>query len=332
MDTISLQINLQQSEQHRTGCLDDQTFQRLAALVPHLCRYGNEITYYGPADEDCHVSKVIDFLIHEGINVFDPYSGNLGPFVSRSRNYTSKELDSVEYIYKPEMSVKLGGVSSPYATNDMGMPIFDRSMVPQTRLIGTARSPLTHGCMLCRGEAAEKIATWGMIGASLVGAPVSNRGRVEVDQTVRVVWSDRVLPPALNLMLAKKGACEYSEIRPDEPDTWFNEGFSLAEIHYNRDDLTAFGDFDVALMREQTRMNGHSESQLVISQRFRQLLKQEFNVNVNGIPVRIRDDRQIPWAGPYPTGWEHKNVRPEWLSEFEKKRNQSRQNQDSCSP
>lgn len=318
MDTIGLRIEKRDELRSGSEGLDAATFSNLASAFPKLCPYKTDVSFYGLADPNCPVPGIIDHLIVQGMDVFDPVRGVLGYFTKRLRNYTHDELAEAEYLYRPELSDKLGGVASPYATNEQGMPIFDRSMVPLTRLIGTARSPITHGCMICRGDAVERIARLGLIGLSLIEAPVSNRSKIEIDEAVRVIWSNRVLPSALNLMSLEKGMCEYSQLPPEERDAWLSEGFvNPPEIYYNRSDLAAFGDFDLALMHEQTRMHGYKEAQLVVSRRFCELMRNEFGLTVSGIPVRLRDDRQIPWAGPYPTGWEDRNVRPPWLADFE---------------
>lgn len=321
MDTVSLRIEKRDESQPGSEGLDAVTFSGLASAFPKLCPYKTDVSFYGLADANSPVPVIIDRLVVQGIDVFDPLRGVLGYFTKRLRNYTPEELAEADYLYRPELSDKLGGVASPYATNEQGMPIFDRSMVPLTRLIGTARSPITHGCMMCRGDAVERIARLGLSGLSLIEASVSNRSKPEIDQTVRVIWSNRVLPSALNLMSLEEGMCEYAQLPPEERDAWLSEGFAYPpEIHYNRADLAAFGDFDLALMHEQTRMHGYKETQLVVSRRFCELLRSEFGLTVSGIPVRLRDDRQIPWAGPYPTGWEDRNVRPSWLADFEAKR------------
>jgi len=323
MDTIRLTIDKRDCGKPYAKGLDELNFANLASAFPKLYPYKRDISFYGLADGSCPVPHVIDRLITQGIDVFDPVRGVLGYYVTRHRNYTSQELVEAEYLYRPELSDKLGGVASPYSTTEQGVPIFDRSMAPLSRLIGTARSPITHGCMICRGDAVERIARLGLVGIYLIEAPVSNRRKVEIDQTARVICSDRVLPPALNLMSTDRGLCEYSQLLPEDRYAGMSEGFvHPPEIHYNRSDLAAFGDFDLALMHEQTRMHGYKEAQLVVSRRFCELMRSEFGLTVSGIPVRVRDDHQIPWAGPYPTGWEDRNVRPSWLADFEAARRQ----------
>jgi len=175
--------------------------------------------------------------------------------------------------------------------------------------------------MVCRGQAAEKIADLGLVGLRLIEAPVSNQNRLEDDQLVRVIWSDRELPPALNLMSVDRGLCDYSQLVPEDRDACLSEGFAFPpELYYNRSALSSVGDFDLALAHERTRLNGQHASHLVVSRRFCQMMQSEFGLMVSGIPVRLRDDHQIPWAGPYPVGWEQKNKRPPWLTDFEKAR------------
>jgi hypothetical protein len=318
METIRLTIEKKDTFHSQAKGLDEIAFSQLASAFPKLYPYNRDISFYGLVDANCPVPQLISHLVDQGIDVYDPITGPLGYYITRHRNYTPEQLAEADYLYDPVLSEGLGRATSPYTTNESGMPVLDRTMAPLSRLIGTARSPVTVGCMVCRGQVIEKLSELNLNGLHLIEAPVSNRSEIEIDRCVRVIWSNRELPLALNLMTMDRGLCEYSQLVPEERDVWLSEGFiSPPELHYNRAALAKVGDFDLALAREQTRFNGQLVAHLVVSRRFCELMHSEFGLTVTGIPVRLRDDSQIPWAGPYPAGWEQFNKRPACLVEFE---------------
>jgi hypothetical protein len=131
------------------------------------------------------------------------------------------------------------------------------------------------------------------------------------------LWTSVVLPPMKNLCSADSGYFRYEDRPADIRDLNPCEGTMInPELHYRRKEFEAIGDFDVALMAESFPIHGVDSRRLIFSRHFRDFVVNELRLPFSGVPVRLDDHDDIPWAGPYPGPWEHLNQRPEWLKQL----------------
>ncbi|RYD76415.1 MAG: hypothetical protein EOP84_16910 [Verrucomicrobiaceae bacterium] len=269
--------------------------------------------------DDVLVAKLLGGLKDLGVDIsaWDYLQSGFG--ASINRNYNVSELDAFRYLHSCDAGgTYLGEVEYPLICDPHGVPALAGKPRQKARLLGTPE-PLHPSFFVVRGEAKEKLE-----GASFNGLQlhpvVFNRARsLAAEDRLWAVWSDLVLPPMKNLFRTDAGEMGFAkEVMERAKNAGPAKGFlTKPEIHYRKDDFDAFGEFDVALMREPLKIHGTLSPRPVFSQRFGRFVIDELGVPLGGVPVCIDDDDIIPWEGPYPSKWSHLNRRPEWLEKLQ---------------
>jgi len=126
------------------------------------------------------------------------------------------------------------------------------------------------------------------------------------------LWSDVVMPPCLLPLYDDAGEpttqdnladpIEYTD-RPRDPGrgVHYNGGpYREFELCFSGNEVAALGDFDVAITRERVGNTRRvAVRALIISQRFRQMLKREKLPGMEHIPVRLLKPGDRLWENPF---------------------------------
>lgn len=299
-----------------------EQIERLAILFPDLVQSdmeGKAIVLMNTPVDDPRVKELLDEAQQNGIDIWQLDFLKSGFGVSVTRNYDSQDLDGCRHLHSCEAnSTFLGEVDYPLVCDSIGIPALRGKPRQKTRMFGNPE-PLHLSFFVARGEAKWKLEAVGFKGLRFHPVEFNRVRRLQPEDQLWAVWSDLILPPVKNLFRADVGEMGFAD---DLATTAKNmspaQGFlSQAELHYRREDIEVFGEFDVALMREPIKIHGTATRNVVFSQRFRRFVIDELGVPFSGIPVRLDDDGLIPWAGPYPSQWSYLNQRPEWLEKMQ---------------
>lgn len=74
--------------------------------------------------------------------------------------------------------------------------------------------------------------------------------------------------------------------------SWDDGGYSPTELKFERESVTAMGDFDVALTRETVGVAPGFRREIIVSQRFREFLEDRKIRSVGYVPVRLLDTNE----------------------------------------
>lgn len=111
------------------------------------------------------------------------------------------------------------------------------------------------------------------------------------EKAARQLWQfghKIVMPPCL---LPRQGVdrLDYVEGEPNGA-YWDDAGYVPPELRFRRDAVEAMGDFDVARTREKVGFHaGHYRSEVIVSQRFREVLEKAKITTIDYVPVRLVD-------------------------------------------
>jgi hypothetical protein len=264
--------------------------------------------------DDPDIERMIEALRQIGCDVF---GDNGMPEVSflRSREYEPSDLNPCEYVAKPRVSHGLGTAIVAGWCDSKGMLRLDGKLTPQARDFGLAGCSFAS-LLVARRGALRAFQESGLRGLQLVQPEIIAKRKIEDDERVHAIWSDIVMPPALNLYadLDRVISGRYEDMVKRGIRGQLFEGYFIGpELHYSRASIHPLGGFDLALVKEKQFIARECPGVLIVSQRFRSFVKETFGLEVTGVPVRIQEDEMIPWEGPYPGPLAHKNRRPKWL-------------------
>jgi len=318
-ETISVVIELREDLARE---MTSSQFDALAELCPdkvNVSFQGKNMVLSPIACDGELAKKLIDEALKVGIDIWSQNFVRSGFSVSLLRSFDSNDLDEVSFIHSCDAGgTYLGEVDYPLSCDSHGVPALAGKPRQKSRMFGTPE-PLHPSFFVIRGEAKLKMERVGFKGLRLY--PIMfNRARSLTDEDLLwAVWSDMVLPSTKNLFRTDAGEMGFAGVVSERAkNAGPTKGFlTKPEIHYRKEDLCEFGEFDVALMREPLKIHGTFSSRPVFSQRFRRFVIDELDVPFGGVPVCIDDDDIIPWEGPYPSKWSHLNQRPEWLEKLQ---------------
>ena len=196
----------------------------------------------------------------------------------KDRKYTAEEIDSCELLY-------ISFVNKIIAEHKWGTPeqieaeqyVVERHRKKKTVPFGTL---MPFHAMAITGELKNQLED-------------AELKRVEFEPVVNgddiwKLWSSLRLPRCLLPLVDGSGA----EVEPDDwpefGEKFFDdEGYSAPELTYNRNEVEKLGGFDIAMTAERIGGYPHVFRLHVVSQRFREVLKQLKVPAVHYAPVRL---------------------------------------------
>jgi len=301
------------------------SLEQMNALIvsfPELIREGKhskEIELLRARGDDEQVKRLLDAAVEVGIDIWEKGYSRSGFGATIKRSYDEMELQGCRFIHSCGGDAAfLGEVDYPLSCDPHGVPALAGKPKQKSRMFGPPE-PMHPSFFVARGEAKEKLKAANFKGLRFYPIEFKRARSLAPDDKLWAVWSDLILPPMKNLFQTDAGEIGFAkDVTERAKNAGPMKGFlSKPEIHYLNEDLKAFGDFDVALMREPLKIHGTLSPRPVFSQRFRRFVIDELGVPFGGVPVCIDDDDIIPWEGPYPSKWSHLNQRPEWLEKFQ---------------
>ena len=295
--------------------ISPDAFERFASLVPDLVNKGCVSTKQ-ILSSDPIVKRILDALKAAGVDINNSAGVIPRPFIlSRVREYEPADLAEVKYLVAsfPKFT---GETTDDNAHDERGIPHLKGALRPYDRPLGRVLGTNACPVLVVRGKVKNALEKSGLKGLQLAEPIIKGRKQLKPEERVWVLWSELTLPPMKNLCFDNAGERFRFQERTSFPQGCIVfEGYfgGSGELHYRRDALEQFGNFDIALTPERFGVRWARQPFVVVSQRFRQFLKNEVGEEITGVPVRVDEDEIIPWAGPYPPPWEHLNERPEWL-------------------
>ncbi len=293
-------------------------FERFAALVPDLVKKDYVSTDIIPSN-DPSVKRILDALQSVGVDIFNSTVKIPRPLNLRIREYESVDLDQCSY-FAPNGRSYLGETTDNNEYDERGIPYLKAALRPYKKEFGQVVGTQGCPCLVVRGKVKKALEKSGLKGLQLAEPVTKGRKQLNLEEKVSVVWSGLTLPHMKNLCFDNGGErFRYADRKAFPKGCMVFEGYfsNPTEIHYRREALAKFGDFDIALTAERFGGIGALQPYVIMSQRFRHFMKEELGLEMTGTPVRLDDDDTIPWGGPYPEPWEYLNKRPDWLREFE---------------
>ena len=194
------------------------------------------------------------------------------------REYTPEDIDSCELLY-------ISFVKKIIAEHKWGTPeqieaeqyVVEKHRKKKTVPFGTL---MPFHAMAITGELKNQ----------LEGAELK---RVEFEPVVNgddiwKLWSSLRMPRCLLPLVDQNGAEVEPDVRPKFGEQYFDDkGYNPPELTYNRNEVEKLGSFDIAMTAERIGGFPHVFRQHVVSQRFREVLKQLKVPAVHYAPVRL---------------------------------------------
>ena len=237
-------------------------------------------------DDDPRLVKVLELLRAAGLTPTDSF-GKPGHFHMRiDRKYTKQELDAAEYLCVvplPVLYVDGWILDRPLETTQSSLKgkdllrlnptlvLISAKIRAQAKECGLKRALYLPVRLRTRGNTIDTD-DYCELSSDLVLPKVSDRHYLQDPETNEPFGGDYSRP-----VIVREGEFE--------PDRFY----SNPEFHYNRCDIAALGEFDIALMCERRFTRGTVDFRsLIVSQKFRQFYLRN-KLRGNWIPSRIDD-------------------------------------------
>lgn len=111
------------------------------------------------------------------------------------------------------------------------------------------------------------------------------------ERAARQLWQiaqNNKMPPCLLPRLTQSGFDFKDGAKTDAK--WYDEGYSPVELKFRRKSVDAMQLFDVATTIEKVGSNpGYMHTQVIVTQRFREVMKKAKVKGINYFPVRLLD-------------------------------------------